>query len=83
MPASLLIRPRDGHCARYNELELRWTTAETWTFQRTFNVSADLLNHTAVDLLLTGVDTVADIFVDNVKLASVANAHRRARPRQL
>ncbi|KAK9835150.1 hypothetical protein WJX81_001501 [Elliptochloris bilobata] len=64
---------------RYNELELRWTTKETWTFQRTFNVSAALLNHTAVDLLMTGVDTVADIFVDNVKLASVANAHREYR----
>lgn len=83
MPASLLVRSRVWPCYRYNELELRWTTAETWTFQRTFNVSADLLNHTAVDLLLTGVDTVADIFVDNLKLASVANAHRRARPRQL
>lgn len=47
-------------------------------FTRQFNVSAALLNHSAVDLLLTGVDTVADIFVDNVKLASVANAHRHA-----
>ena len=63
---------------RYNEIELRWTTKETWVFTRQFNVSAALLNHSAVDLLLTGVDTVADIFVDNVKLASVANAHRRA-----
>jgi len=77
--ASMLPRLQRYAACRYNELELRWTTKETWVFQRTFNVSAAQLNYSAVDLLLTGVDTVAEISVDDVRLASTANAHRRAR----
>ncbi len=75
----MLPRLQRYAACRYNELELRWTTKETWVFQRTFNVSAAQLNYSAVDLLLTGVDTVAEISVDDVRLASTANAHRRAR----
>ncbi len=76
--ASMLPRLQRCAACRYNELELRWTTKETWVFQRTFNVSAAQLNYSSIDLLLTGVDTVAEISVDDVRLASVANAHRRA-----
>ena len=47
-------------------------------FERLFNVSAGMLSQEAVDLLLTGVDTVADIYVNNNLLLSVSNAHRSA-----
>ena len=47
-------------------------------FERLFNVSAGMLSQEAVDLLLTGVDTVADIYVNNNLLRSVSNAHRSA-----
>lgn len=63
---------------RYNELNLRWTASETWVFERLFNVSASMLSEDNIDLVLTGVDTVADIYVDNTLVRSVANAHRFA-----
>ena len=45
-------------------------------FERLFNVSAGMLAQEAVDLVLQGVDTVADIYVNNNLLLSVSNAHR-------
>ena len=66
------------HTCRFNEVVLRWTASETWVFERLFNVSASALAQDAVDLLLTGVDTVADIYVNDNLLRSVSNAHRRA-----
>ncbi len=32
-----------------------------WTFSRSFEVSEDLLNKSAVDLLIGGLDTVAEV----------------------
>ena len=61
---------------RYNELVLRWTTTETWTFERQFNVSAITLAQTNVDLLMTGVDTIAAIYVDGVSVANTSSIHR-------
>lgn len=37
-----------------------------------------MLSQDIIDLVLTGVDTVADIYVDNTLLRSVYNAHRFA-----
>ncbi|EIE20788.1 glycoside hydrolase [Coccomyxa subellipsoidea C-169] len=64
---------------RFNELALRWTASETWVFERLFNVSASMASQDNLDLVLTGVDTVADIYVDNTLLRSVYNAHRQYR----
>ena len=55
---------------------LRWTTTETWTFERQFNVSASTLAQTNVDLLMTGVDTIAAIYVDGVSVANTSSIHR-------
>ena len=60
---------------RYNELLLRWTTAETWTFERQFNVSASTLAQRNVDLVMTGVDTIAAIYVDGVSVANTTSIH--------
>ena len=65
---------------RFNELALRWTASETWVFERLFNVSANMASQDNLDLVLTGVDTVADIYVDNTLLRSVYNAHRYPHP---
>ncbi|CAK0764706.1 hypothetical protein CVIRNUC_003185 [Coccomyxa viridis] len=65
--------------ARYNELLLRWTTAETWTFERQFNVSASTLAQRNVDLVMTGVDTIAAIYVDGVSVANTTSIHLQYR----
>ncbi|CAL8468004.1 g7542 [Coccomyxa elongata] len=73
--AKMVPNPLD----RYNELALRWTASETWVFERLFNVSANMLSQDNIDLVLTGVDTVANIYIDNTLLQSVYNAHRQYR----
>lgn len=62
--------------SRFNELEQRWAAYETWTFTREFEVSSELLAHTRVDLVLEGVDTVADVLLNEQVLASLSNAFR-------
>ena len=47
-------------------------------FERLFNVSANMSSQDNLDLILTGVDTVADIYVDGTLVRSVYNAHRYA-----
>ena len=64
-----------GTFRRYNELLLRWTTTETWTFERQFNVSASTLAQRNVDLVMTGVDTIAAIYVDGVSVANTTSIH--------
>ena len=79
--ASPWARSEDGKClGRYNELVLRWTTTETWTFAHQFNVSASTLAQQNVDLLMTGVDTIAAIYVDNTLVANTSSVHRWAGP---
>ena len=79
--ASPWARCEDGKClGRYNELVLRWTTTETWTFAHQFNVSASTLAQQNVDLLMTGVDTIAAIYVDNTLVANTSSVHRWAGP---
>ena len=60
----------------FNDRELRWVAEEKWTFQRQFDVSDGLLAADCVDLLLSGIDTVADIQLNGVHLLSTANAFR-------
>lgn len=49
---------------------------QPWTFAREFSVDAATLAHTAVDLVLTGVDTVADVSLNGKTVAKLENAHR-------
>eukprot|EP00884_Botryococcus_braunii_P002498 jgi/Botrbrau1/12249/Bobra.0361s0012.2 len=64
---------------RFNEVKYRWVSLDTWTFERTFNVPADILQHTNVDLLLNGVDTVADVLVNGKPVGTTQNFHREHR----
>lgn len=49
---------------------------DTWTFEKKFTIPADLLQQTNVDLLLNGVDTVADVVVNGKLVSTVQNFHR-------
>ena len=61
---------------RYNENELRWAALSTWKFDRTFHIKESLLAQSCVDLLLSGIDTVADIRLNGQHLLSTDNAFR-------
>lgn len=61
---------------RYNENELRWVALQIWQFEKTFEIDASLLAKQCVDLLLSGIDTVADIQLNGQHLLSTDNAFR-------
>lgn len=74
---------------RDNELQNRWVSESSWTFQRSFKASEELLAHTNVDLLIGGLDTVAQVAIngqdsqkssnDELKFADILhsqNVHR-------
>jgi beta-mannosidase len=68
---------------RFQDAEQQWIASEDeWTVSRKFTLPPLGLNQRAegsrsVVLVLEGIDTVADVVVNGVLLASVANQHRR------
>lgn len=49
---------------------------ETWTVSSIFSVDAALLAREHVLLTLDGVDTLADVSINGVEVASLENYHR-------
>jgi beta-mannosidase len=60
----------------FNEREYRYVAEQVWTFERSFDVAPATLAETAVELVLTGLDTVADVLLNGEKIARCENAHR-------
>jgi hypothetical protein len=73
---------------RFNELRFRWAAVEPWTFTTSFELPA-LIDHVGdrpsarlgscgcgLDLLLEGVDTLAQVLLNGRKLARLSNFHR-------
>lgn len=60
----------------FNEREYRYVAEQVWTFERSFDVAPETLKETAVDLVITGLDTVADVLLNGEKIARCENAHR-------
>lgn len=76
----LLLTPsldNPHHQNSFNEREYRYVAEQVWTFERSFDVdAATTLSHAAVDLVITGLDTVADVLLNGEKIARCENAHR-------
>lgn len=61
---------------RYNEDELRWVALREWKFERQFDIQDSMLAAAQVDLLLSGVDTVAGVRLNGQTVISTDNAFR-------
>lgn len=61
---------------RDNELEHQWPCERDWTYTRTIDVDADLLARDRVWLRCDGLDTLAEITVNDVRVLSADNMHR-------
>lgn len=85
LPASALqILCRDGTIKqnplhRYGERELHWVSERAWKFERHFDISDEMLQYTNVDLLLSGLDTIARVSVNGHKVLHADNAFRSFR----
>jgi len=64
---------------RDNEAQLQWIGLADWDYQLTFNVDAGTLKQDHVDLVFDGVDTFADIVVNDKPLLKTGNMFRRWR----
>jgi beta-mannosidase len=51
-----------------NELRVMWVAESDWEYRRTFSVGATLLEQPNLHLVCDGLDTVADVYLNDVYL---------------
>ncbi len=61
---------------RLNEHDLQWIDKENWEYKTTINVGEDFMKHDRVALDFKGLDTYADVFVNDVQVLSADNMFR-------
>lgn len=62
-----------------NPEDFNWISEKPWVFRKTFDVSADILNCDRIDLVFEGLDTIANIWLNDKLIAKTNNmfiAHR-------
>lgn len=64
---------------RFNDEEYRWVSKENWTYDRSFQVSSEALAKAKQILVLDGVDTVADVYLNGQLLGRSDNMFVRLR----
>jgi len=62
-----------------NEFHLQWIGLADWEYQTTFQADAATLAHTHVDLVFDGLDTFADVYLNDQALLHADNMFRRWR----
>ncbi|XP_062348968.1 beta-mannosidase isoform X1 [Cinclus cinclus] len=62
---------------RFNDVMYRWISLDNWTYSRTFKTPFDIRKWQKVNLVFEGVDTVAQILLNNVTLGSTDNMFNR------
>ncbi len=72
---SLIPDPFD----RDNEFHLQWIGLTDWEYQTTFQVDTATLNHQHVDLLFAGLDTLADVYLNDTMILHADNMFRHWR----
>jgi len=61
---------------RDNEKNLQWIGKTDWEYRTTFNVTAELLDRTNVELVFEGLDTYASVFLNDELLLDTDNMFR-------
>jgi beta-mannosidase len=61
---------------RDNEQKLQWIGKTDWEYQTTFNLSPNILARDNIDLVFEGLDTYADVFLNDVSLLNTDNMFR-------
>ena len=75
MEAGLIPDPGVGGIAA----EVTWVGERDWVFERPFEVDEALLAHDIVDIEFDGIDTVAEVFVNDAPVLKVDNMFHRWR----
>ncbi|HEY6120329.1 MAG TPA: glycoside hydrolase family 2 protein [Pyrinomonadaceae bacterium] len=61
---------------RDNEKNLQWIGRTDWEYQTTLTVTPELLNHTNVDLVFDGLDTYAQVYLNESLILKADNMFR-------
>lgn len=61
---------------RDNEQKLQWIGRTDWEYQTTFNVAPGILARDNIDLVFEGLDTYANVFLNNESLLNADNMFR-------
>jgi beta-mannosidase len=59
-----------------NEFHLQWIGLADWEYQTTFQLDAAALKHEHVDLVLAGLDTFADVYLNEQEILHADNMFR-------
>ncbi len=59
-----------------NELELQWIDKKDWEYETVFNVPEDVFRSPHIELVFHGLDTYADVYLNNTKILSADNMFR-------
>ncbi len=59
-----------------NQKTLQWISDSSWTYTRIINISPDFLSHARVLLRCEGLDTMAEISINDQPIASTDNMFR-------
>ncbi|SFE88424.1 beta-mannosidase [Paenibacillus catalpae] len=59
-----------------NEKDLQWIDKKTWEYESVFDASAELLGHSRLELVFEGLDTYADVYLNDVSILSANNMFR-------
>ncbi|XP_075005752.1 beta-mannosidase isoform X3 [Calonectris borealis] len=62
---------------RFNDVMYRWISLDNWTYSRTFKPPFDVRKWQKVNLVFEGVDTVAQILINNITLGRTDNMFNR------
>ncbi|KAJ7408915.1 Beta-mannosidase [Willisornis vidua] len=62
---------------RFNDVMYRWISLDNWTYSRTFQTPFDVRKWQKVNLVFEGVDTVAQILLNNVTVGRTDNMFNR------
>jgi beta-mannosidase len=62
-----------------NEAQLQWIGLTDWEYRTTFQVDAAALQHEHIDLVFDGLDTFADIFLNDQPILTADNMFRNWR----
>ncbi|WP_440767029.1 beta-mannosidase [Natronorubrum sp. DTA7] len=73
--AGTIADPYDGD----TELDVQWVGETDWTYRRTFELDAAVLDHDRIVLECLGIDTVAEISVNGTTVGTTDNMHRQYR----
>jgi beta-mannosidase len=60
-----------------NELKVMWVAENDWEYRHTFTVDSDLLSEEDISLVCDGLDTIADVYLNETYLGHAENMFRR------